>query len=155
MYEKTKRDMNAADESVALAGIMARFVANILDGIALALIALLLIGILSLAGGLGQTLAQFLSLALPVVYHWYFWTRRDGQTPGKSAVGVRVVKADGSQLSDSDAFIRAIGYHVSAAIFGLGYIWAIFDKNNQTWHDKLAGTYVARVESRRSAGQIY
>lgn len=155
MYEKTKHDQTVEIESVELAGVMARFVANILDGIALALIAIILFVILSLAGGgLAPLSAQFIGLALPVIYHWYFWTRRDGQTPGKKAVGVRVVKADGSALSDTDAFIRAIGYHVSALLFGLGYIWAIFDKNNQTWHDKLARTYVARADQRRGPGQI-
>ena len=45
--------------------------------------------------------------------------------------------------------IRAIGYHVSSIFCGLGYIWAIFDKNNQTWHDKLAGTYVVRKDKER------
>ena len=138
MYEKTKSDYVAASASVQMAGLMARLGASIIDGIILALVATLLLAILSA----GLTFIQFLGLALPVVYHWYFWTRRDGQTPGKSVVGIKVVKADGSELSDTDAFIRAIGYHVSALLCGLGYIWAIFDGNNQTWHDKLAGTYV-------------
>lgn len=152
MYEKTKHDQTTSYDSVQLAGLMARLGASIIDGIALALLATLLIAILS---GLGLTFVQFIGLALPVVYHWYFWTRRDGQTPGKSMVGIRVVKADGSELSDTDAFIRAIGYHVSALICGLGYIWAIFDGNNQTWHDKLAGTYVVRADSPRATGKIY
>ena len=139
MYEKTKHEQYATYEPIELAGIGSRFVASIIDGILLALVAILLLVVLS---STSAVLAQFLGLALPVVYHWFFWTRRDGQTPGKSVVGIRVVKADGSELSNSDAFIRAIGYHVSSLILCLGYIWAIFDGNNQTWHDKLAGTYV-------------
>ena len=152
MYEKTKHDQTISYDDVQLAGIMSRFVASFIDGIILALVATLLLVIVSRAGA---TLMQFIALALPVVYHWYFWTRRDGQTPGKSAVGIRVVKADGAELSDTDAFIRAIGYHVSALLCGLGYIWAIFDRNNQSWHDKMAGTYVVSAESPRGAGQIY
>ena len=155
MYEKTKFDSIAANESIELAGIMARLVASIIDGIVLALVATLLLGILSQAGGgLALPLTQFVGLALPVVYHWYFWTRRAGQTPGKSAVGVRVIKADGSEISDTDAFIRAIGYHVSTLLCGLGFIWAIFDRNNQTWHDKLAGTYVVSADSPRNTVNI-
>ena len=142
MVEKTKHDQTDSYDSFQLAGLGARFVASIIDGIALALLVTLLIAVLSMAG---LTFVQFIGLALPVVYHWYFWTRRDGQTPGKSMVGIRVVKADGSELSDIDAFIRAIGYHVSAFLGCLGYIWAIFDGNNQTWHDKMAGTYVVRA----------
>ena len=152
MHEKTKHNQTTSYDSVQLAGLMARLGASIVDGIALALLATLLLAILS---GAGLTVIQFIGLAIPVVYHWYFWTRRDGQTPGKSMVGIRVVKADGSGLSDTDAFIRAIGYHVSALICGLGYIWAIFDGNNQTWHDKLAGTYVVSADSPRAIGKIY
>jgi len=151
MYEKTKHERTVSYDSVQLASIAARFVASIIDGVILALVVTLLLVVLLRAG---TTLLQFVGLALPVVYHWYFWTRRDGQTPGKSAVGIRVVKADGSEMSDTDAFIRAIGYHVSAFVCCLGYIWAIFDGNNQTWHDKMAGTYVVRAGSPRRSGQI-
>ncbi len=156
MQEKTKHDQTFAQESAQLAGLVSRVVANILDGIVLVLVATLLLFVLSRAGGsLGGPLVQFIGLALPVVYHWYFWTRRDGQTPGKSAVGIRVVKTNGAELSDTDAFIRAIGYQVSGIFCGLGFIWAIFDGNNQTWHDKLAGTYVVTADSARSSGQIF
>jgi uncharacterized RDD family membrane protein YckC len=27
-------------------------------------------------------------------------------------------------------------------LFGLGYIWAAFDANNETWHDKIFDTWV-------------
>ncbi len=156
MQEKTKHSQYVAQESAQLAGIMSRFVASFIDGIILALGATVPIFVLGRAGGsFDGPLVQFVALALPVVYHWYFWTRREGQTPGKSVVGIRVVKKDGSALSDTDAFIRAIGYHVSALLFGLGYIWAIFDGNNQSWHDKLAGTYVVSADSSRRTGQIY
>lgn len=156
MQEKTKHDQTFTQESAQLAGLMSRVVANILDGIALVLVATLLLFVLSRAGGsFDGPLVQFIGLALPVVYHWYFWTRRAGQTPGKSVVGIRVVKKDGAALSDTDAFIRAIGYQVSALFCGLGFIWAIFDGNNQTWHDKLAGTYVVTADSARNSGQIF
>ena len=121
MYEKTKYDQTVTYDGVELAGLGARFGASIIDGILLALAAILLLVILSIGS---TSLIQFFGLALSVVYHWIFWTRRDGQTPGKMAVGIRVVKADGSELSGSDAFIRAIGYHVSSLFLGLGYIWA-------------------------------
>jgi uncharacterized RDD family membrane protein YckC len=42
-------------------------------------------------------------------------------------------------------FVReTFGRFASGAFFGLGYFWAIFDKNAQGWHDKLAGTVVIR-----------
>jgi len=149
MHEKAKFDSSIPVESFQLAGIGSRFFATVIDGIIVGLVSALLVGLISMAG---LPIGEFIGLVLPVVYYWYFWTRRDGQTPGKSAVGIRVVKVDGSELSDTDALIRAIGYHVSALIFGLGFIWAIFDANNQTWHDKMARTYVVRADSSRKSG---
>lgn len=114
----------------------------IIDGAILGLVLSLLSGILALVG---VSPLQGFGLAIPLIYHWYFWTRRDGQTPGKSALRIRVISDDGSKISVSSALIRVICYHVSALLFGLGFIWAIFDANNQTWHDKLAGAYVVRA----------
>ena len=155
MDEKAKTGMGDAGASHELAGLMPRFLAGIIDGFlqAFALVATMaLIGLLW--GDGGEFALQFAALAVPIGYNWYFWTRRNGQTPGKFALGIQVVKADGSAISDIDAVIRAIGYQVSSLVFGLGYIWAIFDKNKQTWHDKLARTYVVRKPGARQTEQV-
>ena len=143
MEEKAKINPGTPSETHELAGLFARLIANIIDGFLLILIFMLLLFVLSFIGGDSSMPGlQVIGLVIPVGYHWYFWTRRDGQTPGKFVLKIRVIKADGTPLTDTDAVIRAIGYNVSSIICGLGYIWAIFDKNNQTWHDKLARTYV-------------
>jgi uncharacterized RDD family membrane protein YckC len=80
-----------------------------------------------------------------LVYNWYFWTRNNGQTPAKSFMGIRVVKTNGSRLTDLDAVVRYIGYYISGFVLGLGYLWAFIDADKQAWHDKLAGTYVVRA----------
>lgn len=150
MDEKTKNESGLPRETHELAGLSARLAALIIDMILVFLLLLLVIFVLALIGGDGSaSIIQAIGFAIPVAYHWYFWTRRDGQTPGKFALSIRVIKADGTPLSDTDAVIRAIGYNVSSFVFGLGYLWAIFDKNNQTWHDKLARTYVVRKDRRR------
>jgi uncharacterized RDD family membrane protein YckC len=33
---------------------------------------------------------------------------------------------------------------VSGAVIFIGYLWAFWDKNKQTWHDKVANTYVVK-----------
>ena len=49
-------------------------------------------------------------------------------------------------------FLREIiGKFVSGLFLGLGYFWAIFDKNNQAWHDKLAGTVVIKATGVKKA----
>ena len=142
MYANTKVSAASVRDAVQLAGFIRRLLAMLLDGVILGLVMSLLGGILSLVG---VSQLQGIGLAIPVIYHWYFWTSNDGQTPGKSVFRIRVISDDGSKISFASALIRAIGYHISALLFGLGFIWAIFDANNQTWHDKLAGTYVVNA----------
>jgi uncharacterized RDD family membrane protein YckC len=155
MNEKPKNDQMAETVVYELAGLVDRLAASVIDGFLLILPLSIAILLISQPGAnLPIQLVQFISLALPVAYYWYFWTRRAGQTPGKFALGIRVIKTDGTALSDTDAVIRAIGYNVSAMLFGLGFIWAFFDKNNQTWHDKIARTYVVRKDSQRKTVEI-
>ena len=150
MIEKPKNNEPSGTGVYELAGLVERAAASLIDCfLLLALVIIILLAFTQLAGGMPTHLHQFVGLAAPVAYHWYFWTRRSGQTPGKFALGIRVIKADGTALGDTDAVIRAIGYHVSAMLFGLGFVWALLDKNNQTWHDKLARSYVVRSDSQR------
>ncbi len=155
MNVKSKIGDVQTGNTVELASVGARFVAYFIDGILVGVVAVVVLLLFGLVlGDSASALIQVLAFVIYVGYYWYFWTRRDGQTPGKSALGIRVVKADGSAISDVDAIIRAIGYQVSSIIFCLGYIWAIFDSENQAWHDKLARTYVVRAERQRKTVEI-
>ena len=155
MEEKAKNSDSSQVEVYELAGLVERLAANIIDNIVLIIpIIIVQLVIFSPEDPLPAQFAQFILLAIPVIYHWFFWTRRNGQTPGKFALGIRVIRYDGSEMSDIDALIRAIGYHVSGILFGLGYIWAFFDKRNQTWHDKMARTFVVRNEEQRKTVEI-
>ena len=121
-----------------LADIGTRFMAQLIDGFLLGLIAGALFGVTRGA-------APFLWFLFAGLYNWYFWTRQSGQTPGKMAMGIRVIKADGTAISDTDAVIRFIGYYINSFIVMLGWLWAFVDNNRQGLHDKLASTYVVRA----------
>jgi len=151
MEEKKKKE-DGGSASWELASLSARLLANIIDSVLLLLGTILAFALLwQVAPAPGNIqLAQLVSFVVPVAYHWYFWTRRAGQTPGKFVMSIRVIKANGSAISDTDAVIRAIGYNASAMFLGLGFIWAFIDRNNQGWHDKLARTYVVRSARRRT-----
>lgn len=71
-----------------------------------------------------------------------------GTTPGKRIMKMKVLKEDGAKLGYLDAFMREVlGKTVSLiAIFPLGYLWMLWDKNEQTWHDKIAKTIVIKVK---------
>lgn len=126
--------------SYELADIGTRFIAAIIDGIIFGIIASVVFSILRDPGGI-------VSLVLFVTYDWYFWTRHNGQTPGKSLMKIRVIKKDGTPMQDGDSIVRAVVWHIGAACFGLGLLWAIWDENRQGWHDKIAGTYVVKANS--------
>ena len=68
-----------------------------------------------------------------------------GQTPGKRALGVRVVRLDGQPVTWWHAFERAGGYAAGVATGTLGFLQIYWDANRQAIHDKVAGTVVIRV----------
>ncbi len=90
------------------------------------------------SGGSGlQTLFFVIYEALLIA----FW---NGQTIGKKAMGIRVVARGGQPVSVGMAFVRSLMKIVSGAVLLLGYLWMLWDPNRQTWHDKVADTYVVK-----------
>ena len=89
-----------------------------------------------------------------IAYVLYFWVQKDGQTLGKKFMGIKVATVSGKPLDLGVAITRYIGYLISGIVLNLGYIWAIFDKNKQAWHDKMAGTYVVKVDNEKRQGVI-
>lgn len=82
-----------------------------------------------------------------VLYYVLFVGLR-GQTPGKMALGIKVLGPDGGPPGAVRAFIReVIGKFFSALVLCLGYLWMLWDPRRQCWHDKLAGTVVVRTEA--------
>ena len=97
-----------------------------------------------IGGAAGWLLVYVLVIAYVVVYLWLVSTR--GQSPGKMAIGIKIVRMDGSSLGFGGALMREIiGKLVSSLIIYLGYIWILFDSKRQGWHDKIAGTYVVKA----------
>lgn len=70
-----------------------------------------------------------------------------GWTPGKAALGLRVLRSDGRRPGPVHGAARYGSKVLSAIVFYLGYLWMIWDRGRQTWHDKFASTYVVSIES--------
>ena len=121
------------------AGFWRRFAAALIDGILLGIVSGILRAFLGTDAGSGLgTLASF-------VYFTYFHGRT-GQTPGDAALGIRVVDIDsGEVIGYGRAFGRALVSIVSALVILVGYLWMIWDKRNQTWHDKAVSSLPIRV----------
>lgn len=84
---------------------------------------------------------------LTILWGFYFtyFIGSTGQTPGKKLLGIMVVRTNGSPMDYKTAFNRFIGYTISGSVFLLGFAWALFDPNKQTWHDKMAQTIVVKT----------
>jgi uncharacterized RDD family membrane protein YckC len=78
-------------------------------------------------------------------FTWFHGTL--GQTPGKMALGLRVIQTSGEEMNLGVAFLRWAGSLVSTLVFCLGYAWIAFDGRKQGWHDKIAATLVIRSGS--------
>ncbi len=74
---------------------------------------------------------------------FYVWK---GTTLGGLVLGLKVVRLDGRKIDYACALVRGVGALFSFIVAGLGYFWCAWDPERQTWHDKLAGTVVVRVE---------
>ena len=89
-----------------------------------------------------------ISWILPAIAYVWLWVAT-GQTPGKMAIGARIVDADtGRNISIGKAIARYLSYFISAIGLLIGYIWIGFDPKKQGWHDHIARTVVIRSKNR-------
>ena len=65
-----------------------------------------------------------------------------GQTIGMALVRIRVISGRGRAPGAMRGLIRVLAFAVSVLPGGLGWLWAIFDREHRALHDHLAGTYV-------------
>ena len=140
---------NTVDPQVGrLASPIKRLAAYVLD-LAIPVVALVTFLGVGTAGAAtesetGTAIGGLLSLILILAYIvWALVLFSKGMTPGKKVLGMRVVREDGRTAGFGTMFVREwIGKFISGLILSLGFLWILFDKENQGWHDKLMSTYV-------------
>ena len=86
------------------------------------------------------------------IYLTLFLTVLNGQTPGKKAMGIRVVLIDNRPLSWWASFERVGGYAAGLATGLLGFAQIFWDANRQAIHDKVSETVVIKVGAERITG---
>ena len=116
-----------------------RLVAYLLDIIVISILAGILYAI-------SKPLGNVAGLVIGLVYFSYFDGSARGQTLGKMALGIRVIDfRGGGPIGIGRGFIRWLGRLVSSIPCFLGYLWSLWDKEKQGWHDKIATTVVVPV----------
>ncbi len=137
----------------SLAGLGARIAAFIVDILIVSVIAFLSIaaGLYSLNGlkieslGLERVIIPlYLALFFLASTYFVFLHGYGGKTVGKMIFGIKLINGHGEGIGFWDAFVRWIGYFVSGGFLFIGFLWSLFDAECQTWHDKIAGTYVVK-----------
>lgn len=136
---------------VVLAGFWKRVAANLIDslivgiaGMALAAFALSFAGVAGLGRGpwMNEIVTNLVSFVLSAGYYAWFHASHAMATPGKMAVGIKVVRLDGDRIS----FARGIGRYfatiLSGLIFGIGFLMAAFTERKQALHDMVCNTLV-------------
>jgi uncharacterized RDD family membrane protein YckC len=168
-YTQKLREGVAPGGFVRYGGFWLRFVGMLIDGIIMAIP----IGILQtvLLGMLGMSLVQnppdpnappeemfqamapffaaigftsLLGMGLGCLYETVFLVKY-GATPGKMAIGVKVVRPDGSKLEVGRAIGRYFSKLLSAIILYIGYIMAGFDSEKRALHDMICDTRVVKT----------
>jgi len=157
------RQITSESYTVDYAGFWIRLLAFIIDSAILGAVIWVFNGLWPLAfgrgwmGGLGGaaissgeadalywTLQFLIPFLMIVAYFICFWGWR-GQTPGKMAMKIKIVRFTGENTDWGDAVMRFLGFIISVLFVFIGNFWIAFDSRRQGWHDKIAGTYVIRA----------
>lgn len=138
------------DQDVVYAGFWKRVAAQLIDGVILAVIGSLggeMFGTLlsDMIGG-GKTGEALLPVAFTLVlYLLYFaWFQSNFMlaTPGKMAVGIKVVRGNG----EPSGFLRNVARYFAqipgSLLLGIGYLMAAFTQRKQAMHDFFCDTVV-------------
>jgi uncharacterized RDD family membrane protein YckC len=96
----------------------------------------------SIAAMLGlQFGIQAIAIAISAAYTIYFVSKR-AATPGKMAVGLKIINADGTTVSTGKATGRYFAEMLSGLTCYIGYIIAGFDDQKRSLHDHICSTRV-------------
>ncbi|MFC9847355.1 RDD family protein [Streptomyces sp. NPDC060223] len=72
---------------------------------------------------------------------------RTGQTVGKKALGIRLVREiDGQPLGVGMAFVRRLAHFLDSLACYLGWLWPAWDAKKQTFADKVCSSIVIRTQ---------
>ena len=147
------------------AGFWLRFAARFIDGILLTVVGQVTNGLLGFlfynrfvwigqpaqpaAGAMALYLGylamtMLVGLGYGLAYEWYFVAKYQA-TLGKIALGLKIVRADGSRLSNGRIIGRHFANLISAITLYIGYMMAGWDDEKRALHDRICDTRVIKT----------
>lgn len=128
----------------ARANLFVRCLAGVIDPLSVLIISGFAIWIFTF---MPEVWALFITAALSLGYGlWFLALLRQGLTPGKKMLGLQVINCRTGEKPGFGRMVlrELVGRFVSGIFLGQGFFCAVFDKNSQAWHDRLAGTVVIK-----------
>ena len=118
--------------------------ATFLDRLAAVALEFVLVGIATAILGFDRFHGPGPFFMILFLYHMAFWAWK-GTTLGGIICSVRIIRSSRAPLRAIDAVVRGLSAIFSVVALGMGYFWMINDPERQTWHDKIAGTFVVKL----------
>ncbi|MGJ8618777.1 MAG: RDD family protein [Methylophilaceae bacterium] len=131
------------------AGLTRRFLACLYELLSLVAIWLFCTFVFVMVHGQVETIMERLALQVLLwvitgVYLIACWVKT-GQTLASQAWKIQILNDDNALLRPRKALIRYILATVSLILLGLGFLWAIIDKEHLFLHDRLIKTKIIKV----------
>jgi uncharacterized RDD family membrane protein YckC len=164
-YAQKLREGVLPHTAVEYGGFWIRFLASVIDWIILTVVASIIqFGLLgsmltrmrpqpgltpeaALGAMMGMVGLVWLINTLVSCAYEAFFVYQFAATPGKMALGLKVVRADGARVGLGRAIGRYFAKMLSAIILMIGYIIAGFDHQKRALHDMICDTRVIRVRT--------
>jgi uncharacterized RDD family membrane protein YckC len=151
------REGSAATAAHVYAGFWVRTAALLVDTVVLSavnwVISLAMVGSLLTSASnperIGSALAGLaffyvVAVAIALCYEIWF-TARYNATPGKMALGLKVIRAQGGPISYGLSAGRYFAKILDGLTFGIGYMMAGWDSEKRALHDRICDTRVVRA----------
>jgi uncharacterized RDD family membrane protein YckC len=144
-----------ASESGEVAGLMRRLLSLLYETLLIAALALAaMIPLVVLADGLDpvwqRPLNQACLILVAGLYFTWQWTK-GGQTLAMKTWHLKLITREGMPLTPGHSIRRFAFALAGLALGGVGFAWALLDRENQFLHDRLAGTKIIYVPATRSS----
>lgn len=147
-------------EGIALhlrsAGVMSRACAWMIDALIRMVAVWVLAIVIGILGDSGLGVYLIVLFAMFWFYPVLFEVMRDGQTPGKKAMGLRVINANGTPVTWTASIVRNLLRAVDLLPFGyaFGLVACLIDPHSRRLGDLVASTLVVYGESPSKAGLV-
>ncbi len=152
-HDEPERERTESYGLYPVASLEDRRMAALIDGACLLFAYGGFLALFSSLGGqftLSKLTAAVYTTTFAIVYLQYFalFTIFGGTTPGMMFRGLQVATFSGAPPSPRQLLLRSLGYILSACACFAGFLWAGWDEDALTWHDRISRTYLSSPETR-------